>query len=489
MDISEEIKHNHRNLSRTNLDFLEYAIQHPEFQKEANFRKMDMEGYFYKLHPWPTFVNQHSRLEMETVSRNVFDLLRKIPSIFQHDPEQVARFYGVPDELARYFIEGVDPFDLDILVGRGDFIIAEDDVKYLEYNINTNIGGLEIPLWESKYFAVPMHTDFFKSHQVSFRRKDVCAELLEHIARTQLRRFPDLNQEINIAIPISEFLTKSKENTKEAYFNSIYRAVREKLNIPSGKVIFCTYPQIKQVGDLVFVDDQPVFTIMELCQGYIPRNLWELFKEGKIILYNGPISWMLSSKSNLALLSGMQTSPLFSADEQETIRRHIPWTRNVNAGKTDFMGDELDMEDLLIRHREQLVLKPALGSGGRGIVVGKFTPPRQWEALAKSALKAQDWRHLEFKIPETEQEWHQFSTNAQNFVTWTVQEYIESIPLVYQAGDFGYSVHRTVWGFILFGSRYAGGLVRALPERIPEGVINCHQGAKLSVMFEVGEDA
>lgn len=487
MTISEEIKENHRSLSRTNLAFLEYATQQPDFQRESNFRKMDLEGAFYKLHPWPTFINQHSRREMESVSRKVFDLLRKIPGIFQNDPFKVAQFYGVPDELARYFIEGVDRFDLDILVGRGDFIVAEDDVKYLEFNVNTNIGGLEIPLWESKYFAVPLLTDFYKSHNVIFNRKDVCAELLEHLAATQLQRFPERGDEVNIAIPFSDFLNTSKGQDKDTYFNSIYCSVREKLNIPSGKVIFCSYSQIEQQGDYLYVDGQPIFTIMEWCQGFIPRHLWELFKAGKIICYNGPISWMLSSKSNLALLSSMEDSELFSESEQEIIRRHIPWTRVLKPGETNFHGQSIDMKELLIRNREQLVLKPALGSGGRGIVVGKYTSAQQWEMIIQSALQARDWRHLPFKIPEVEKEWHDFSMNAQNFVTWTVQEYVESKPLVYQAGDFGFSSHRTVWGFLLFGSNYAGGLVRALPERIPEGVINCHQGAKLSVMFEVEE--
>ncbi len=488
MNISETIKENHRLLSKTNLMFLEYAVQHPECQKEANFRKMDLEGYFYKLHPWPTFVNRQSRSEMEAVSRNIFNLLRKIPGIFQNDLRKVAEYYGVPDELARYFIEGVDDFDLDILVGRGDFIIGEDDIKYLEYNINTNIGGLEIPLWESKYFAVPALTDFYKSYDITFHRKDVCAELLEHLVRTHLERFPERDQEINIAIPISEFLTRSNENTKEAYFNSLYCDIRKKFNIPEGKVYFCSYSQLKRMGDYVYVYDRPVFTIMEWCQGYVPVHLWELFKEGKIILYNGPISWMLSSKSNLALLSEMADSPILSTGEQETIRRHIPWTRNVKPGQTSYRGETIDMETLLLENREHLVLKPALGSGGRGIMVGKFTSQAQWNAITKSALGAGDWRGLEFKIPRTEDEWHRFSMNAQKIVTWTVQEYIESKPYVYQSGDFGYSNHRTVWGFLLFGSRYAGGLVRALPQRIQEGVINCHQGAKLSVMFEVDEE-
>jgi hypothetical protein len=488
MSISEEIKANHLSLSRANLTFLEYATQNLEYQRESNFRKMDLEGYFYKLHPWPTFVNRKSRMEMETVSRKVFDLLRKIPGIFQNDPRQVARFYGVPDELARYFIEGVDDFDLDILVGRGDFIIADDDVKYLEYNVNTNIGGLEIPLWESKYFAVPQLTEYYESHNIEFRRKDVCAELLEHLARTQLERFPERNQEVNIAIPISNYISKPQDNTKSAYFNSIYCDVRRKLDIPSGQIVFCSYHDLKQVGDHVFVNDKPVFTIMEWCQGFVPLHLWELFKEGKIILFNGPISWMLSSKSNLALFSEMEDSPLLTAEEQDTVRRHIPWTRNVEPGSTRFEGETIDMETLLIQQREKMVLKPALGSGGRGIVVGKFTPPAQWETVVKSALNSRNWRHLEFEIPRTEGEWHRFSTNAQNYVTWTVQEYVDSKPLVYQSGYLGFSTHRTVWGFILFGSRYAGGLVRALPERVQEGVINCHQGAKLSVMFEVEEE-
>jgi hypothetical protein len=69
--------------------------------------------------------------------------------------------------------------------------------------------------------------------------------------------------------------------------------------------------------------------------------------------------------------------------------------------------------------------------------------------------------------------------------SWVVQEYIESPTYLYQLGENGYAEHHAVWGFFVFGSTYAGGWARVLPTANKSGVLNCHQGAKVSVVFEV----
>jgi hypothetical protein len=43
------------------------------------------------------------------------------------------------------------------------------------------------------------------------------------------------------------------------------------------------------------------------------------------------------------------------------------------------------------------------------------------------------------------------------------------------------------WGFFMFGPHYAGVWVRVLPRKKSKGVINCHQGASVSVVFNVDE--
>jgi hypothetical protein len=66
-----------------------------------------------------------------------------------------------------------------------------------------------------------------------------------------------------------------------------------------------------------------------------------------------------------------------------------------------------------------------------------------------------------------------------------VQEYVPSLPLLYQYGENGAEPHVGVVGFLVFGNRFGGGSIRMLPGSKRSGVINVHQGARVSILFEV----
>jgi hypothetical protein len=83
--------------------------------------------------------------------------------------------------------------------------------------------------------------------------------------------------------------------------------------------------------------------------------------------------------------------------------------------------------------------------------------------------------------------WNKLVQRALKNKNWVIQEYVESLPYLYQAGETGCVEHRVVWGFFVFGSRYAGATVRLLPWKDDKGVINVHQGAEKSIVIEVEE--
>jgi hypothetical protein len=101
-----------------------------------------------------------------------------------------------------------------------------------------------------------------------------------------------------------------------------------------------------------------------------------------------------------------------------------------------------------------------VGFGGEGVLLGKNTPAEEWEQWVKTALSSRKW---------------------------LVQEYVESVPLVYQMGRESYGAHDAVWGFIVLGSQYADGFLRLLPKSDNRGVVNVYQGARIGVIFEVNE--
>jgi hypothetical protein len=91
-------------------------------------------------------------------------------------------------------------------------------------------------------------------------------------------------------------------------------------------------------------------------------------------------------KAFFAVLTDERNRDLFSIDEREIIRRHIPWTRLVSEGRTTRAGESIDLLAHVRQNRENFVLKPNDEYGGAGVMLGWEMDAAAWEAaLARAA--------------------------------------------------------------------------------------------------------
>ncbi len=97
---------------------------------------------------------------------------------------------------------------------------------------------------------------------------------------------------------------------------------------------------------------------------------------------------MLTKKMLFALLDDPSHRLLFSAEEIAALRRHIPWTRKLREGHTDYRNFRVDLLDFVSSNRDRLVLKPNGEYGGRGIVLGWECAPDTWQQAIRDALGA-----------------------------------------------------------------------------------------------------
>ncbi len=93
-------------------------------------------------------------------------------------------------------------------------------------------------------------------------------------------------------------------------------------------------------------------------------------------------------KAFFAVLTEDDNQHLFSAAEQEIIRRHVPWTRVVREGRTRHYGEPIELLPYARRHRAELVLKPSDEYGGAGVTLGWETDECQWGTALERALQA-----------------------------------------------------------------------------------------------------
>ena len=469
MDITE-IKRNknlvQKKLSAVNEDFLEFVAKNPDTLKRSNFKAMELSDPLFSLQPWPTFISRKTQKAFADASEKLCNLVKRIPKrVFNNDPYKISNYFGVPATVVKLQLDGFTDDHIDNLLARGDFIVSSTGIKCLEFNVTANIGGLMTPKWEFLSLNTPVLSKFFKEYKVKTKNENLLSLLLEHLIRPLGKYSGDsADKEINIALVVERFVEVDKENSTGKYLNELYKELlARKGKSLKGEVFICDYQHLKVVGDYVFFRDKKIHALLERYHGVVPPSIQEVFKSGNVIVYNGPITNLLSNKLSLAVLSDYDAFDphAFSAEEKEIIDTYVPWTRRIAPGGTFYGKEKIDnLEDFILSNRETLIIKPGRGLGGDGVCVGRKSTKEEWEEAVKTAYRKKGW---------------------------LVQEFVESAVGLYQCGESGCDLHDMVWGFFVFGSRYTGEGLRVMPQKVGKGVLNCHQGATISVVFLVDE--
>jgi hypothetical protein len=460
--IKKEINESQKKLSKVNLDFMEFVEKNPDSLKISGFKSLGLNDDLFTLQPWPTFINHKMKETFREAGIKLFDLIKGIPKrIFNNDPGKMSVYYEQPLEDVEIQLDGVDDNHIDKLVGRGDFILSSSGLKCLEYNVAASMGGWQIPVWEFMYLNNPIIARFLKDYPVKIKNENLFQLFLEHVVDSTLSKVPGCDNEINMAF-VSEGIKERYKNTTVMYLDKLLKEILHRKNKDlEGSVFLCDYRNLDLVDNCLFYKDNRVHVLTEMYLGYVSFDVMEAFKAGNITLINGPISSLLSNKLNLALLSDYETGNVFTQEEKKIINTYVPWTRKITPGNTTYGKERIhNLERFILSNRETLVIKPGTGFGGKGVCVGRKSSEKEWEEALKTAIKEK---------------------------SWLVQELVESSPGLYQAGETGCEPHDMVWGFFIFGSRCCGAWNRVMTQKSNKGVINCHQGATVSIIFEVDE--
>ena len=464
--ITPRLKEAHRALSAMNTRFLEYVQEHPQWLDRSRFSQLVQWSdatVYGTLQPWPLFISTRLNREFARASVSVFALIKAIPDrIFAFDPAAMSRYYRLPVEHLRHCLYGLSTKHLQAFLGRGDFILSPTGLKCLEYNVTSSLGGMQSPFWEPMYLQVPLIARLIEDLQLKITLNNVIANLIEHLAAVNLEWFPH-EEEINIAFVIHDLKTLAlmsisgqAKNIDHMYTGTL----KNKTNQVKGNVIFCLFEELMVKGDYLYYKNKRIHSVLDNFRAEFPKEFLEILKKENVLIYNGPISRVLSSKLNISLLSEHEDSDLFTLEEREIIKTYIPWTRKTVPGLTTYKGEPVRLEDLVPSARERLVLKPSQGYGGKGIHVGSHTRAGQWQDIVRQAFHEGNW---------------------------VVQERIETPPLLFQWGENGCAEHESVWGFYVYGPRYGGIWLRVLPCPISEGLVNAHKGAKMPIVIETDE--
>ncbi len=116
------------------------------------------------------------------------------------------------------------------------------------------------------------------------------------------------------------------------------------------------------------------------------KALVDAYRAGAVCVANTLRCKLAHKKAFFAVLTDPRNTALFSADEQEVVARHVPWTRVVEDRETQKGSWSGDLTTLVRRERESLVLKPNDEYGGTGVRLGWEATEREWDDALQAAL-------------------------------------------------------------------------------------------------------
>jgi len=456
----EELQSVHRSISDVDFRFREFARTRPEFLERAKFSVLDQNRDLLKfsIQPWPTFVGREKLAEFLRVSGGINRLIRQIPTrIFRNDPEKVSNFYEVGSPVLAEIVLS-EPNGVSTALSRGDFIETRHGFKCIEFNFTPNLGGWETSVLVGMHLEVPATAEFIRSSGIEVRYTNTMRKFFFHIIdeATRLGLCPD--GELNIALVVSRENSAYRTQTAQKYLNSEYDLAKKELEGKvHGTIEVCQYGSLVPSGGSLFLNRLKIQALVELSGEVTPSSVYRCFKANKLALLNGPVSPILSSKQNIALLSEHADSSVFDAEEQHLLRDHIPWTREVTDREVDYLGTRVALPDLLANRRNDLVLKQVRSFGGKDVIVGTYTSDEKWDQHARIALQERGW---------------------------VVQEFMESLPYLFQCGAYGSASHDVIWGPFYLGETYGGGILRMQP-KASGGPVNLSLTATEGIMLEV----
>jgi hypothetical protein len=335
-----------------------------------------------RLSPYlrPHFVTEQDFARIVSICETVWSAIQKVKDAATVD-DSILVDLGITD-IERELVS-IDPgYRAVSPTARLDSFLTEAAYSFVELNGESPAGIAYVDAAYSIFSRLPVMKKFGETYHVRplYGRRYMLDVLLDSYSEFLGRR-PDTVPRIAIVDLKGLPTQKEFELFKEFFESEGYPA------------IICSPDELEFKGGRLSVGDSQIDIVYKrlLVNEYLPimreyPALMDAYRAGAICMVNSFRSKLIHKKALFAVLTDQRRAGLFSSEEQTAIRRHVPWTRLVKEGKTDYFGKEIDLLEYIQATRDRMVLKPNDDYGGHGITIGWNTDELGWEEALRSAL-------------------------------------------------------------------------------------------------------
>ncbi|MFJ5136622.1 hypothetical protein [Streptomyces sp. NPDC088707] len=353
------------------------------------------EAWRAHLLPRPWFVRAPETAAFARDLEGLFALLVSLPlRLFDGDVDRYAAEVGIDPPLAALLRRGGS--GVPAKFGRADAYHDGTAYKLLEFNLGSEVGGVDMAVFNQRLLRVPAFADFAREHRLD--HVDIAARtaaVLRDRARPALSGGGDpvvgLIEGRGGVGPYGRLMRATVEAMAEQGIDVRIGEIDEVSTRSDGKLTLGGTPL-----DLVLRNFAASQLLDDPAGPDVAEPFFRAHQEGRTILFTSLESGFYSNKSALALLTDPRRRGSFDADERALVDRVLPWSRTLHASVP------ADLVDLCRERRDRLILKPGAGYGGLDTFVGWECTDAEWDKAVRVAVERGGYVAQERVVPRPE---------------------------------------------------------------------------------------
>lgn len=339
----------------------------------------------------PQFVDHDSWQALVSGATTLVRLSQRVAtSAFDGRLEDLLDFLGAPESHRRLL--RLTPRGPDVSLSRVDGFIADGRVRFIEINSDAPAGFGYADRMTEVFAHLPLVAQMAKTDPLSIVGSvDALVAELRAQAGVANPRIAIVDLKTVRTRPDQEIL---REEFVRRGLDAVLADPRD-MRIVSGRLIADGHAidlvyRRTVIGEVLAIEaDAPAF--------------FEAYEKGLAVFVNSFRCYLSEDKAFFAILTDERFAELLSPAEREFVTAHVPWTRKVEARRTVWQGQSLDLLPAIETHRERFVLKPTHGYGGASVTVGSAVDHSAWAAAVHIAASQPGWIVQErVQIPEEE---------------------------------------------------------------------------------------
>lgn len=329
----------------------------------------------------PHFITRRDYAGLVKATETLLSAIARLEAMIVASPALLARMQLLP---AERMLAAVDPgYSTTCVTALLDTMLSERGLHFLSHRAAIPAGVLYGDALADLYYEAPPVKAFRRKHKLA--KLGGTKPLLSALLKTY-KEFGGKAKKPNIAIvelrqpfqsAVSDHTLLAEFFAREGYATQVLSP--DQLEFRNDAL---------RAGDFTIDILYRRVRLQEFLVRYdLNHALIRAYKARAVCMVNSFRADIGSKAVLFDLLTDPKVTAAFPAAERKAIKDHVPWTRLVQPGKTQYRTQTVDLPDFVLKHREKLVLKPNDDSSDVHPVFGSEVDDVAWEKALRQAMR------------------------------------------------------------------------------------------------------